>query len=329
MRQYNTLPAKAAPMLHRRKPCAAFTLVELLVVIAIIGILVALLLPAIQSAREAARRADCQNRFRQVGIALQVCHDRKKSLPPGMIHPEGWFSWSSFILAEIEEPTLADVIDYQSVNSDYARPDHNLKAGRTLITTYLCPSDPQGGDFIGTGGDAAGEWYSRRTNMCGVSDTAEWTRPPEFIWPLPFSRVKGVFWAVSTNNYTNFELKGCALKKVTDGSSHTLMVGEVAGGGEANITDGQFAGKGLGYGHWWIGWNILDTKDGINGPFTIPGGGPWPGFRSGGFSSYHPGGCHFVMCDASVHFLSEDIAQNVLEALTTRANADIVEGGAL
>jgi hypothetical protein len=165
--------------------------------------------------------------------------------------------------------------------------------------------------------------------MCGVSDSREWTRSPDYYWPLPFSRVNGVFGAVTSADYKDFSYKGCSLKKVTDGSSHTLIVGEVAGGGEANITSGPFAGQALGYGHWWIAWNLLDTRDGINGPFTIPGGGKWTRMTDTGFSSYHLGGCHFMMCDASVQFLSEDIAQSVLEALTTRAKGDVVEGSNL
>jgi prepilin-type N-terminal cleavage/methylation domain-containing protein len=313
-------------MSRRRTICKGFTLVELLVVIAIIGILVALLFPAIQSARESARRAECMNRFHQVGIGLQAFHDKRGSFPVGMIHPEGWYSWSSFILAEIEEPTLADMIDYTIFRSDYSRPDPHLFAGYELINTYLCPSDPQGPDFIGTGGDP--RWYCRRTNMCGVSDSKEWARTPDFYWPLPQDRVNGMFGAVTTRDYSKFDFQGRRLSKVTDGSSHTLIVGEVTGGGEAHITEGVFAGKQLGYGHWWIAWNILDTRDGVNGPFTIPGGGTWPGFTRTGFSSFHRGGCHFVMCDASVQFISEDIAQSVLEALTTRANADVTDSGA-
>lgn len=304
-----------------------FTLVELLVVIAIIGILVALLLPAVQAAREASRRSDCQNRFRQVGIAMQGYHGNRNAFPPGCVQ-DGWFSWSSFILAQIEETQLADKIDYRTLNSDYTQPASNAEAGYALITTYLCPSDYQGGDFIGTGGNA--QWYARRTNMCGVADTTEFLKGPDYAsssYLLPFSRLNGVLGGFPTNNYKGVISKGCSLTKITDGSSHTLLVGEVAGGGQGTITSGPFAGSGVGYGHWWSGWNILDTYDGINGPFTIPGGGTWPGFRMTGFASFHPGGCHFVLCDSSVQFLSEDIAQSVLIALTTRASSDVVEGG--
>ena len=294
-----------------------FTLVELLVVIAIIGILVALLLPAVQAAREAARRTDCSNRYRQVAIALQGYHNTHRSFPVGIVHSEGWFSWSSYIMGELEEPTINDMIDHKG--HDYTNPVSNLEAGYKLINAFACPSDGQAGQFVPTGGKP--EWYARNTNMCGVSDSTEWTRSPDYYWPRPFDKVNGVFGAVSSNNYTNFNYKGCTLSKVTDGSSHTLIVGEVTG-----------AGADTGNGHWWIAWNLLDTRDGINGPFTVPGGANWskasPPIRmtDTGFSSYHPGGCHFALCDGSVQFLSEDIAQDVLTALTTRAGSDVVDG---
>jgi prepilin-type processing-associated H-X9-DG protein len=287
------------------------------VVIAIIGVLVALLLPAIQAAREAARRTECKNRFHQVAIALHSYHDTHKFLPIGIVHPEGWFSWSSYILSELGDPVVSDMINHKDRDYAYAvdpnDPISTLQAGYKLISSYLCPSDPQAGEFMPTGGRP--EWYARSTNMCAVADSKEFTRGPDYYWPLPFERINGVFGAVTSNNYTNFNYKGCRLGKITDGTSHTLMIGEVTG-----------AGPGTGRGHWWIAWNLLDTRDGINGPFTVPGGCDWAklGIRmtDTGFSSFHPGGCHFAMADGSVQFISQDIPQDALTALTTRANSD-------
>ena len=147
----------------------------------------------------------------------------------------------------------------------------------------------------------------------------EWTRNPDYYWPRPFEKVNGVFGAVTSNNYTDFNLQGMHHSKIAGWhKSYTLH------------WRSDWAGPGTANGHWWIAWNILDTRDGINGPFTVPGGANWATanppirFTDTGFSSFHPGGCHFAMCDGSVQFLSQDIAQDVLAALTTRAGAEVV-----
>ncbi|MEA1951387.1 MAG: DUF1559 domain-containing protein, partial [Planctomycetota bacterium] len=111
---------------------------------------------------------------------------------------------------------------------------------------------------------------------------------------------------------------GCRIRDVTDGTSQTLMIGEVTG-----------AGPGTHEGFFWSCWNLADTRDGINGLYTVIGG-EWPspgsygGFRGVGFSSFHPGGCHFALADASVQFIDEDISREVLDALTTRAHGDVM-----
>ena len=101
-------------MSHRiKKRDSGFTLVELLVVIAIIGILVALLLPAVQSAREAARRMSCQNNLKQWGLAAQNYHDTNKHLPAGMVKFRFW-TWRALMMPYIEESTMHDQIDFNS-----------------------------------------------------------------------------------------------------------------------------------------------------------------------------------------------------------------------
>ena len=121
----------------RQVPCrtTGFTLVELLVVIAIIGVLVALLLPAIQAAREAARRLQCQNNLHQMGLAMQNHHSAKGSFPPAFLKPGNW-GWSVWLLPFIEERTL-----YATLN-----PTGSVIAVNPTTTTslkaFLCPSDP-------------------------------------------------------------------------------------------------------------------------------------------------------------------------------------------
>ena len=108
----------------------------------------------------------------------------------------------------------------------------------------------------------------------------------------------------------------CKIAHILDGTSNTLMVGEATG-----------AGAGTYMGQAWVSANIYDTRDGINGPNTVLGG-TFPGMdpskpgqnvNDSGFSSYHPGGCNFMLADGSVSFLSQNISQNILAALTTRA----------
>jgi type II secretory pathway pseudopilin PulG len=120
-------------------------LVELLVVIAIIGILVGLMLPAVQAAREAARRMQCQNHLKQIGLALQNYHSAYRKLPPGGIEvrpqwPGGkQLAWSAFVLPFLEQSAVYSQIDFGRAFDDPA----NEAAGATIIPTYLCPSTPR------------------------------------------------------------------------------------------------------------------------------------------------------------------------------------------
>jgi prepilin-type N-terminal cleavage/methylation domain-containing protein len=122
------------PVVSRRKR-NAFTLVELLVVIAIIGILVALLLPAIQAARESARRVQCLNNCRQLGLAFHGYHDGKKKFPPSRF-ADRRLTWAGLILPFIEEVNLADLVDE---NKNYDDAQHQ-KLRETVVPTYICPS---------------------------------------------------------------------------------------------------------------------------------------------------------------------------------------------
>ena len=283
----------------------AFTLVELLVVITIIGILIALLLPAVQSAREAARRMSCANNFKQVGLAMHNYHTAHQCFPPGMIRP-GW-GWGAFILPYLEQQAAHEGIHFDG--DSYFDPGSTREMAALHIEAYLCPSDPQGGELVaccswGTNGSDPDEDV-RQSNMVGVADSEDWTY--DGIRPHELAQADGVMAAAD----------GCRIARIKDGTSNTLMIGEVTG-----------KGPGTYRGHFWVQWALLDTRDGINGPFTVPGGN-WPssgGLRETGFSSFHPGGCNFVFCDGSVHFMSESIAHDVLAKLTTRAGGEPISG---
>ncbi|EMI57482.1 protein containing DUF1559 [Rhodopirellula sallentina SM41] len=188
---------------------AAFTLVELLVVIAIIGVLVALLLPAVQAAREAMRRASCQNNLHQVGLALHNYHSAFNNFPPGAIEvrPEvsggKQFAWSAFVLPYMEQSALAEQIDFNLPFDDPA----NAEAAGEVVPAYVCPSTPRS---------------EPRIDEMGVTDYG------------------GIFGEriVSTNNPPRGMMihdRALGFRDMLDGSSHTIVVAE-----DAEFPDGQW-----------------------------------------------------------------------------------------
>jgi prepilin-type processing-associated H-X9-DG protein len=205
------------------------------------------------------------------------------------------------MLPYMEQQTLYNTIDFKK---DYGTGSNQSLSG-SLIPTFLCPSDPQDGQLVQCcvfqNGDHPDEDV-RMTNMAGVADSTDWTC--DTTWPKHLSLTDGAMG----------ERQGARIADIIDGTSNTLLVGEVTGGGA-----GSYRGQS------WTTWNLLDTRDGINGAYTIIGG-TWPGsFRNTGFSSYHPGGCHFLLVDGSVQFLAETIAKDILVAKTTRAKGESLQ----
>jgi prepilin-type N-terminal cleavage/methylation domain-containing protein/prepilin-type processing-associated H-X9-DG protein len=336
-------PARSAAVRCRR----AFTLVELLVVIAIIGILIALLLPAVQAAREAARRIQCASNFKQVGVALHNYHTAHRTFPIGMImwHPShspascgppiqppkyyAGFGWAAYILPYLEEEAVYDMFDFVQDNPvpegpgyNYFEPGGNREAGQMRVDTFLCPSDPQGGELV-----SCCSWDNpntmedlRQTNMAGVADSMDYSC--DGIWPYQYNVTNRH--PAPGGGYLNTagifgERQPSRIDDICDGLSSTLMVAEVTGGG-----------SGTHLAHFWIAWDFIATGDGINGPHSIPGGGDYTSLYTRslcGPSSYHPGGCHFAMADGSVHFILAEISYDVLAALATRDGEEVVPGG--
>ncbi len=284
-----------------------FTLIELLVVITIIGILIALLLPAVQAAREAARRLQCSNNFKQIGLALLNYESARGSFPPAMIYIDSprWFvspTWSAFILPFMESTSLYEQYNYSQGFSSpgdgfvvYGEPT-NVLVGGYRIASYVCPSDPQDEILdMGTRGNG-GRILWWKTNAGGVADSySAWESSQ--LYDIPIRNGDGMM----------LNRKAIQISDVKDGTSNTLFVGEVTGAGAGSKT-----------GRSWSHFGAYTTYFGINGPGTIPGDGSYNQMLNDGFSSYHPGGCHFLMVDGSVSFLSQNVAYNVLTALATR-----------
>ncbi len=199
---------KQGVSLQRRCRCA-FSLVELLVVIAVTGVLLALLLPAIQAARETARRVQCSNNLRQIGIALHSYHAVYNCFPPGGLEPRPlWrngrqFAWSAFLLPYLEQQSVADQIDF---GKPFDHPD-NAQVAATVLSVYLCPSTPRTSPLHrGRGATDYGGIYGER-----ITSPNE---PP-----------KGVM----------IYDRAIALRDIVDGSSTTLAVSE-----DSAFPDGQW-----------------------------------------------------------------------------------------
>lgn len=316
---------------------SAFTLVELLVVIAIIGILVALLLPAIQAAREAARRAHCVNNMKQIGIATHLHHDQKKFYPQyhAAVIPAGqtevnytytWPGpvWTVALLPFIEEQSLFDAFNKKVVTRDPS----NVNYVTRVISTYVCPSNrtsqnPIFEDRADAGGNnpprALGLYYAASMgptepdacHFCPVGTTGSATnyccQSNEYGWRDYSGAV-----ADSSTGMFGRNMGKRKFKQVTDGLTNTFLIGETLP--EECAYQSAFAPN----------FSLAGTTIPLN-TFEKCLAPPGCHNRGCGFKSPHPGGCHFAMADGSVHFVDEAIGYQIYNQLGTRAGGDIAE----
>ncbi|QDU97097.1 DUF1559 domain-containing protein [Lignipirellula cremea] len=293
-----------------------FTLVELLVVIAIIGVLVALLLPAVQMAREAARRSTCTNNLKQFGLALMNYHDSHKTFPPaqcGLHNNTGFWSWGAMILPQIEEGSL-----YQTLGVASNLPQVAPAPGKGIeqsLDSFHCPSDTapainnrrwtakdiRGATSNYIANNGYGEDHSTQgKNGLNMANNSQG----------PFRRLQ------NGNGYHTI-----SIRDITDGTSKTIALGERAwqmrvydSTTSTTVTANYYAGTAYGSRYQNEGHTDgLDAVVGIGGcginnatPGTHPSGAT-SGRSYDGFSSMHPGGANFAFCDASTHFISENI----------------------
>ena len=312
-----------------------FTLVELLVVIAIIGVLVALLLPAVQAARAASRRATCANNLRQMGLGLLNYQSAHGVFPYGAHDPDGenspkgppWprfgGSWRTLILPQIEQQSLADQlaeIDPRSYTQyDTSAPWTRAPQQLLVLPIFICPSEPQpwvrdGMDtfamapatagistYMGNAGPIAVTPPSSygATSACGLCSNGSALDAFCDCFTGNEGRYRrGFYHGHNPNGPGMLDMypNEYSVAQVPDGTSNTLFVGESHG-----VNGGL---DGCQDRMQWMGtWAVASTVYGIN---AVDVGTTW---RGGGcnFRSYHPGGAYFVFVDGSVHFLQESI----------------------
>jgi prepilin-type N-terminal cleavage/methylation domain-containing protein/prepilin-type processing-associated H-X9-DG protein len=366
-----------------------FTLIELLVVIAIIAVLISLLLPAVQSAREAARRTQCNNNMKQIGLALHNYHDTNGSFPPGGVEWSAaagpWtgnqtkMSWRALILPYMEQGNLYNSVNVMvSMDGSFAagNPGQMFTAWMTVASVWLCPSDGKNGDGLlpwwdggnnptgqaaGLGSPPINPATKQAATVIAVSNYAGsygdnyaggplcgGCLPWESPWPatkLPPGQPQIGYlgwWGSKYDANGNIDggiLRGffdyqtlniATLASVTDGTSNSIIVGEVL---PVQTIDSNF-------------WNENGGTAGTTIPInfnsnTVPAADPtcngqWStgvlgcrfGAASKGFKSMHPGGANFVFADGSVKFLKSSISIATYCALGSRNGGEVVSADA-
>lgn len=308
--------------MNLNKPARGFTLVELLVVIAIIGVLVALLLPAVQMAREAARRTSCINNIRQLALASHNYHDTLRVFPSGLLNwptpagqqnPPKFRAVSLFVLMlpQLEQGNLANAWDYND-------PRTNVPSGRTatILPVLLCPSDPVPEKVVTTfpNFNPAGDRFAL-TSYGGNGGTQSYNTTS--------ATLDGMF---HINSDTN-------MASILDGTSATILFAERY---HRDINYDNGAGTAFtkipGWGYWAPSSGLPGVGD-VTLSTIVPPNYKHPagtavnaateGLRVSAMGSGHPGGVNVAMADASTQFISNAINMATFRGMGTRANGEV------
>ncbi|MFN5798175.1 MAG: DUF1559 domain-containing protein [Planctomyces sp.] len=317
----------------RRLRRSAFTLIELLVVIAIIASLVALLLPAVQQAREAARRTQCKNNLHQLGIALHNYHDTHNVFPPGAFwnnvnagrtYQQG--SLLTHLLPFVEQANMFNQIPFNnppaaSLNvNDATMADGRLMRTVFRVPAYLCPSDTATGNFNGVStvqNYAGSKGATNAGSPTGGNPNVSPTCPDKYLGFIMGhgqggSRVPGPFYR---NNCSD------AMKNCVDGLSNTIYMGEVRPECSNHMRQGWLQsnnGQGMASTLYPINLNTCneDSTSGCNWVNS------W--VDEFGFRSRHTGGAQFLLGDGAVRFISENIDHTTYNRLGAKNDGMVV-----
>jgi prepilin-type N-terminal cleavage/methylation domain-containing protein/prepilin-type processing-associated H-X9-DG protein len=368
-----------------------FTLIELLVVIAIIGVLIALLLPAVQSAREAARRAQCTNNLKQMGLALHNFESTYGFFPRSGEHPvifngteyksQDYHSAFTLMLNFMEQTNVFNAFNLEHRHNL----PQNFTAAGTAINSFLCPTNPLAGDRSGGGGKDQFGYGCSDYAICPYTEMDTLGRPSD---NPAYGTAPGVrklsFAALTTgsypvNLYTNFSASGgqtyvspkktvhldpskgridpyfagSTIGSITDGTSNSLVVYEDTGrspkmwetvGQNLAASTGGYLDPVTGEARCHWRWAEPDSASGVSklinnnknagyalGTAVQPGQCPWNAHDCGPNNevfSFHSGGANVCFADGHVAFLKETVAGNILRALITKNEGEVLSSDA-
>ncbi len=295
-------PLRREPFRRQGLRSIGFTLVELLVVIAIIGVLVGLLMPAVQSARDAAQRTQCSSNLKQLGLALHGYHNVFMTFPPGSSYGDDDYGWGSMILPMLEEAAIYERIDFASDGPEATIP---LQPGVTdqVLSVYLCPSNSSGlltspiRPAAGHRGvDLGGHARSDYKGCLGSQGSA----------------ITGMFGKIK--NYA----KPTRIRDVLDGTTHTFAVGEAYTRWMIEI-DGPDHPNAYDFGVW-VGTNNQHQNVIAESALQhIPNGD-----RDDSFASSHAGVVQMAFADGSVQTISENVDMVTYQYLGDKADGNTV-----
>ncbi|MEX0792849.1 MAG: DUF1559 domain-containing protein [Pirellulaceae bacterium] len=283
---------------------SGFTLVELLVVIAIIGVLVALLLPAVQQAREAARRSQCINHLKQFGLAVHNFHDTHNELPPARIQVQ-YLGWSAFILPFMEQDNL-----YQNIDLKLAYKNQLTEVQRTPIAGYVCPSRRQVGSMT-TSVVTPNTVHNGATWDYASIDGHDGT---ESVYR--YGSTSGML-VIAEGDHQSYRSR-TNMASVIDGLSNTLMIGER----HVRVQDLGIEDDSVGDGPLLSGWAYSSMR--VAGPGWGLAKGPNAPRNQLLFGSWHPGVTNFVLGDGSVRPISVTIDTDNLGRLANRKDGQVI-----